>query len=89
MWNPLSWAMELAAILSIILLDYADFGLILALLLLNSSIGYWEERSSGNAIAALKAQLSPTCKALRDGEFKKIDAADLVAIKFLGLNLII
>ena len=78
MWNPLSWAMEIAAILSIILLDYADFGLILGLLLLNSTIGFWEEHSAGNAIAALKAQLSPSCKALRDGELKKIDAADLV-----------
>ena len=78
MWNPLAWAMEVAALLAIILLDYADFGLILGLLLLNSSIGYWEEKSSSNAIAALKAQLSPTCKALRDGELKKINAEDLV-----------
>ncbi len=78
MWNPLSWAMEIAAILSIILLDYADFALIIGLLLLNSTIGFWEEFSSANAIAALKAQLSPTCKALRDGELKKIDAAELV-----------
>lgn len=27
-WNPLSWAMEVAAILAIILLDYADFALV-------------------------------------------------------------
>ncbi len=33
MWNPLSWAMEAAAIIAIALLDYADFALILALLL--------------------------------------------------------
>jgi hypothetical protein len=29
-WNPLSWAMEVAAILAIILLDYADFALVSA-----------------------------------------------------------
>lgn len=28
LWNPLSWAMEVAAILAIILLDYADFALV-------------------------------------------------------------
>ena len=28
MWNPLSWAMEAAAIIAIALLDYADFALI-------------------------------------------------------------
>ncbi|KDD77131.1 hypothetical protein H632_c12p1 [Helicosporidium sp. ATCC 50920] len=33
MWNPLSWAMEAAAIIAIALLDYADFALIVALLL--------------------------------------------------------
>jgi H+-transporting ATPase len=38
MWNPLSWAMEIAAILAIILLDYADFALIVALLILNATI---------------------------------------------------
>ena len=38
MWNPLSWAMEAAAIASIALLDYVDFVLILSLLLCNASI---------------------------------------------------
>ncbi len=38
LWNPLSWAMEAAAILAIILLDYADFCLIIALLFLNATI---------------------------------------------------
>lgn len=40
LWNPLSWAMEVAAILAIILLDYADFCLIIALLLVNATIRY-------------------------------------------------
>ena len=38
LWNPLAWAMEAAAILAIILLDYADFCLIIALLFLNATI---------------------------------------------------
>lgn len=38
LWNPLSWAMECAALLAIILLDYADFCLIIALLLVNATI---------------------------------------------------
>lgn len=76
--------MEAAAIIAIILLDYVDFALIIALLLINSTIGecriekyftmsclvltnfiflaFWEEYSSGNAITALQAQLTPTCK---------------------------
>ena len=38
MWNPLSWAMEVAAIMSIALLDFADFGVICGLLLCNATI---------------------------------------------------
>jgi hypothetical protein len=30
--------------------------------------GFYEDYSSGNAVAALQAQLAPTCKCLRDGQ---------------------
>lgn len=46
MWNPLSWAMEVAAIIAIALVDYPDFILIVLLLLLNASVGYYEEASA-------------------------------------------
>jgi len=46
MWNPLSWAMEVAAILAIILLDFPDFALILGLLIMNATISYREEASA-------------------------------------------
>ncbi|OQR90065.1 P-type ATPase (P-ATPase) Superfamily, partial [Achlya hypogyna] len=78
MWNPLSWAMEVAAILSIILLDYADFGLILALLLLNACIGYFEEMQAGDAVAALMGQLAPESKVFRDGAMINVPADQLV-----------
>jgi hypothetical protein len=54
--------MEIAAILSIILLDYVDFILIFGLLFLNAIIGYHEETSAGNAIAVLTSTLSPKAK---------------------------
>jgi len=40
MWNPLSWAMEVAAIIAIALLDFADFGVILGLLFCNATIRF-------------------------------------------------
>ena len=64
--------------MSIIVADWPDLGLILALLLGNSTIAYWEETQAGNAIAALKAQLTPKATVKRDGAWKVIDAADLV-----------
>eukprot|EP01103_Thecamoeba_quadrilineata_P009774 TRINITY_DN197_c0_g2_i1.p1 TRINITY_DN197_c0_g2~~TRINITY_DN197_c0_g2_i1.p1 ORF type:complete len:936 (-),score=226.49 TRINITY_DN197_c0_g2_i1:96-2903(-) len=76
--NPLSWAMEVAAIVSIILLDYVDFGLILALLVFNACLGFWEERSAGNALEALRSQLALNAKVIRDGALKTIPARELV-----------
>ena len=52
-WNPLSWAMEAAAIIAIALLDYADFALIVALLLTNATISFVEESNADRAIKAL------------------------------------
>ena len=52
MWNPLSWAMEIAAIIAIALLDYPDFALIMGLLLINATISYIEESSADAAIKA-------------------------------------
>jgi H+-transporting ATPase len=42
--------METAAIIAIALLDYADFALIVGLLLLNSTISFVEESSADAAI---------------------------------------
>jgi len=78
MWNPLSWAMEAAAIIAIALLDYADFALILALLLVNATISYVEEANADKAIKALTSALAPKAKVLRDGEVSTIEASNLV-----------
>lgn len=78
MWNPLSWAMEVAAIISIALLDFADFAVITALLLCNALISYREEANADKAIKALTSALAPKAKALRDGKVEQIDAVGLV-----------
>ncbi|KAH9455616.1 hypothetical protein Pst134EA_023076 [Puccinia striiformis f. sp. tritici] len=86
MWNPLSWVMEGAAVVSIALSngenrppDWQDFVGIMALLLINSSIGYYEERSAGNAVKALMDSLAPKAKKTRrNGQWSEIDSADLV-----------
>ncbi|OAE28769.1 hypothetical protein AXG93_2446s1110 [Marchantia polymorpha subsp. ruderalis] len=90
MWNPLSWVMEFAAIMSVVFLpmkpDYYDLGGIIGLLVINSTISFIEENNAGNAAAALMARLAPTTKALRDGKWAEMDAAllvpgDIIAIK--------
>jgi H+-transporting ATPase len=78
LWNPLAWAMELAFVLAVVMLDYADFALIGALLLLNAAISFVEESNADKAIKALAGALAPKCKVRRDGQVRTMDAADVV-----------
>ncbi|KAI3858962.1 hypothetical protein MKW98_028695 [Papaver atlanticum] len=94
MWNPLSWVMEAAAIMSIGLTygggkppDWQDFVGITALLLINSTISFFEENSAGNAAASLMAHLAPKAKVLRDGRWKEEDAAVLVPGDIVSIKL--
>ncbi|KAL2896833.1 Plasma membrane ATPase 4 [Bienertia sinuspersici] len=71
MWNPLSWVMEAAAVMAIVLAngdhrppDWQDFLGIVVLLLINSTISFVEENNAGNAAAALMANLAPKTKAI-------------------------
>ncbi|KAG6532331.1 hypothetical protein ZIOFF_006171 [Zingiber officinale] len=70
MRNPLSWVMEMAAIMAIALAngggnppDWQDFVGIVVLLVINSTISFIEENNVGNAAAALMAGLAPKTKA--------------------------
>ncbi|EEF35074.1 H(\+)-transporting atpase plant/fungi plasma membrane type, putative [Ricinus communis] len=76
MWNPLSWVMEIAAIMAIALAngggkppDWQDFVGIVVLLFINSTISFIEENNAGNAAAALMAGLAPKTK---QGEIEAI-----------------
>ncbi|XP_024021857.1 ATPase 9, plasma membrane-type [Morus notabilis] len=94
MWNPLSWVMEAAAIMAIVLAngggqppDWQDFIGIVILLLINSTISFMEENNAGNAAAALMAGLAPKTKVLRDGKWTEQEAAILVPGDIISIKL--
>ncbi|ANM57945.1 putative P-type H(+)-exporting transporter [Arabidopsis thaliana] len=94
MWNPLSWVMELAAIMAIALAngggrppDWQDFVGITVLLIINSTISFIEENNAGNAAAALMAGLAPKTKVLRDGKWSEQEAAILVPGDIISIKL--
>nr|XP_010929115.1 plasma membrane ATPase 4 [Elaeis guineensis] len=94
MWNPLSWVMEIAAIMAIVLAngggkppDWQDFVGIVVLLIINSTISFIEENNAGNAAAALMAGLAPKTKVLRDGKWSEQEAAILVPGDIISIKL--
>ncbi|KAF8132313.1 plasma membrane atpase 1, partial [Boletus edulis] len=85
MWNPLSWVMEGATLVAIVLSngegqppDWQDFLGIVILLFVNSTIGFYEERNAGNAVKALMDSLAPKAKVKRNGTWSEIESAGLV-----------
>ncbi|KAF5940408.1 hypothetical protein HYC85_021575 [Camellia sinensis] len=94
MWNPLSWVMEIAALMAIALAngggkppDWQDFVGIIVLLVINSTISFIEENNAGNAAAALMAGLAPKTKVLRDGRWSEQDASILVPGDIISIKL--
>ena len=86
-WGPIPWMIEIAVILSAVVRDWADFGIILVLLVGNGLIGFWEEYEAGEAIAALKAQLALNARVKREGQWQTIPARDLVPGDVVHLRL--
>ncbi|XP_066359648.1 plasma membrane ATPase-like [Miscanthus floridulus] len=92
--NPLSWVMEMAAVMAIALAngnnrppDWQDFVGIVVLLILNSTISFIEENNAGSAAEALMANLAPKTKVLRDGRWSEEDAAVLVPGDIVSIKL--
>jgi len=62
---------KIAAVLSAI-------WIIFVLLLLNASVGFWQEHKAENAIELLKKKLALKAKVLRDGKWQEIPSKELV-----------
>ncbi len=77
-WGPIPWMIEIAAILSALVRHWDDFWIIVALLVFNAGVGFWQEYTAGNAVEALKKQLAMKARVLRDGKWQVIDARMLV-----------
>ncbi len=86
-WGPIPWMIEVAAILSALVHHWADFAIIMALLIFNAVIGFWQEYKAANALDALKSQLAMRARVHRDGQWGDIDAAELVPGDIIRLRL--
>ncbi|NYI42764.1 plasma-membrane proton-efflux P-type ATPase [Demequina lutea] len=86
-WGPIPWMIEVAVILSGAVGHWADFFIILLLLVANGVVGYTEERQAGNAIDALKDKLATKARVKRDGQWVTPASRELVPGDVIRLRL--
>jgi H+-transporting ATPase len=86
-WGPIPWMIEVAALLSGLARHWSDFIIIVALLVFNAIVGFWQEYKAGNAVEALKKSLALKSRVLRDGRWREIDAKELVPVDVIRLRL--
>ena len=67
--------------------DWEDFLGIVLLLLINSIIGFIEQRNAGNAVKALMKSLAPEAKVKRNQEWKTVAASELVPGDIISVKL--
>lgn len=70
--------MEMAVALAGGLRDWIDFGVIIAILLLNAIVGWYQEKQAADVVASLKGDIAMRAWVLRDGQEQEILARELV-----------
>ena len=76
--SPIALMLLAAALLSLVSGKTFDFYFILFLMILNFTIGFWQENKADNAIKKLRESLAIQVKVLRDGAWSWIDSRMLV-----------
>jgi Ca2+-transporting ATPase len=76
--SPLIYILLIAAIVTFLLKEYIDTGVIMAVVILNAIIGYFQEFKAEEGVRALKKMIVPKARVLRDGIEKEINSLELV-----------
>ncbi|MCF6291282.1 MAG: cation-transporting P-type ATPase [Desulfobacterales bacterium] len=76
--QPLIYILIASAIITALLREWVDSGVISAVVLVNAIIGYIQEAKAVNALAALARTMTTEATVLRQGEKKRIAATELV-----------
>ncbi|ODM20005.1 hypothetical protein SI65_04991 [Aspergillus cristatus] len=76
--GPILYVMELAVLLAGGLEDWIDFGVIIGILCLNASVGWYQEKQAADVVASLKGDIAMRSLVVRDGNEQEILARELV-----------
>ena len=70
--------MEIAVLLSAGLREWIDFGVIIAILLLNATVGWYQEKQAADVVASLKGDIAMRAIVVRNGKEEDIKARELI-----------
>ncbi|KAJ9271960.1 hypothetical protein DTO212C5_2041 [Paecilomyces variotii] len=76
--GPILYVMELAVFLAAGLRDWVDFGVIIGILMLNATVGWYQEKQAADVVASLKGDIAMRAHVIRDGVAQEILARELV-----------
>ena len=76
--NALILVLVAAAVISAAIGEYTDAIVVGVVLLLNATIGTFQEARAERSVRALRGMLPPVARVRRDGEVRELDAAELV-----------
>ena len=76
--SPLLLVLIFGAVLSLVLRQWTDAGIIIFIVVASSFLGFYQEYKASTALAALRLRLALTTKVLRDGTAVTVPAASLV-----------
>lgn len=76
--NMLIYVLIAAAVFTAFLLEWLDTAVILAVVIINATIGFIQEGKAEKAMESIRDMLSPMANVLRDGKEREISAEELV-----------
>lgn len=76
--SPITIILILAALLSFFLNDRTDATIILAIVLFSTLLGYWQEKSAGDAVAQLLSLIQIKASVIRDGRKQELPVEEIV-----------
>ena len=76
--SPLIYILIVAAVVTAILKEYIDTGVIVAVVILNAIVGFFQEYKAETSVRALKGMVVAKARAVRDGKEMEIPSEELV-----------
>jgi Ca2+-transporting ATPase len=84
--SPLVYIILVAAGVSLLVKEYNDFIIIMAVVIIDVVLGFFQEYQAQQTYTALKGLLKPTTTVIRDGERKEVEVWELVPGDLVVLN---